>query len=323
MSSLLQLRDSIERFLDSALPTWMVPTVWPLLALAVILLLAWLGRRLLAVAAPKVTAIALITAKETLAQPVFYVALGIGGFLVALVFPFIPYNTFGEDIKMLKDSGLTLIMLLSILVALWTASVSIADEIEGRTALTLLSKPVGRLQFILGKFVGVLLPVALLFLLLGVLFLGSISYKVVYDARENSSPVPTVQQCRAEMGQIVPGMVLAFMETIVLTAISVAISTRLPMLPNLIICSTVYVLGHLAPLIVDSPVGENYAIVSFVAQLIAVVVPVLDHYNIQAAVATGQSVPAAYLAWTTLYCALYTTFALLAALLMFEERDLA
>jgi ABC-type transport system involved in multi-copper enzyme maturation permease subunit len=300
----------------------MVPTVWPLLALGVILLLAWLGKHALATVAPKVTAIALVTAKETLAQPVFYVALGIGGFLVALVFPFIPYNTFGEDIKMLKDSGLTLIMLLSILVALWTASVTIADEIEGRTALTLLSKPVGRLQFIVGKFVGVLLPVALLFLLLGVLFLGSISYKVVYDARENSSPIPTVHECRAEMGQIVPGMVLSFMETIVLTAISVAISTRLPMLPNLIICSTVYVLGHLAPLIVGSPVGEN-AIVSFVAQLIAVVLPVLDHFNIQAAVATGQSVPASYLAWTTLYCALYTVFALLAALLLFEDRDLA
>ena len=35
---------------------------------------------------------------------------------------------------------------------------------------------------------------------------------------------------------IVPGLVLAFMETVVLTAISVAISTRLPMLPNLVIC---------------------------------------------------------------------------------------
>lgn len=318
----LELRDNVERVLDTALPTWMVPLVWPLLALGVILLLAWVGRYVAASLFAKVTAIALTTAKETFAQPVFYVALGIGGFLVALVFPFIPYNTFGEDIKMLKDSGLTLVMLLSILVALWTASVSVADEIEGRTALTLLSKPVGRLQFIVGKFLGILLPVALLFLLLGALFLGSISYKVVYDARENSSSPPTVEMCRDEMLQIVPGMVLSFMETIVLTAISVAISTRLPMLPNLIICSTVYVLGHLAPLIVNSPVGEN-PIVGFVAQLIAVVVPVLDHYNIQAAVATGQSVPFVYLAWTTLYCALYTTFALLAALLLFEERDLA
>lgn len=323
MSSLLALRDSIERVLDTALPTWMVPLIWPLLALAAIVLLAWAGRYLAAALFPKVTAIALTTAKETFAQPVFYVALGIGGFLVAVVFPFIPYNTFGEDIKMLKDSGLTLVMLLSILVALWTASVSVADEIEGRTALTLLSKPVGRLQFILGKFLGILLPVALLFLLLGALFLGSVSFKVVYDARENSSPPPTVETCRDEMQQIVPGMVLSFMETIVLTAISVAISTRLPMLPNLIICSTVYVLGHLAPLIVGSKVGQENYIVGFVGQLIAVVVPVLDHYNIQAAVATGQTVPFVYLAWTTLYCALYTTFALLAALLLFEDRDLA
>ena len=103
--------------------------------------------------APKVAAIAWTTAKEAMSQPLFYLLLTIGIFGL-LLFPFIPYNTLGEDIKMVKDEGLTLIMVLSIILALWTASVSIADEIEGRTALTLLSKPVGRRQFILGKFLG-------------------------------------------------------------------------------------------------------------------------------------------------------------------------
>ena len=65
-----------------------------------------------------------------------------------MAFIYIPYNTFGEDVKMLKDSGLTLIMVLAILVGLWTASVSVADEIEGRTAVTLLSKPISRRQFV-------------------------------------------------------------------------------------------------------------------------------------------------------------------------------
>ena len=68
---------------------------------------------------------------------------------------------------MFKDSGLILVMLLAILVAVWSASVSVADEIEGRTALTVLSKPVRRHQFILGKFAGILWPVALMFILLG------------------------------------------------------------------------------------------------------------------------------------------------------------
>jgi hypothetical protein len=40
-------------------------------------------------------------------------------------------------------------------------------------------------------------------------------------------------------------------------------------------------------------------------------------------VATGRDVPLDYVAWSLLYCLLYSAFALLAALLMFEDRDLA
>ena len=112
---------------------------------------------LLMLVAPKVAAIARTTAREAWAQPLFWVELAIGAVFL-LISPFIPYNTFGEDVKMIKDSGLTMILVLSIVLAVWTASVSVADEIEGRTALTLLSKPVGRRQFILGKFLGVIAP---------------------------------------------------------------------------------------------------------------------------------------------------------------------
>jgi ABC-type transport system involved in multi-copper enzyme maturation permease subunit len=65
------------------------------------------------------------------------------------------------------------------------------SKIEGRTALTLLSKPVSRRQFILGKFLGILMPVAIMFVVLGALFLASVSYKVVYDARETAQADPT------------------------------------------------------------------------------------------------------------------------------------
>ena len=82
-------------------------------------------------------AIALSTAKSEIAQPLFFVLMAIGIFLL-LVFIWVPYYTFGEDVKMLKDSGLTLIMVLSIIVAVWAASTSVAEEIEGRTALTVL-----------------------------------------------------------------------------------------------------------------------------------------------------------------------------------------
>ena len=112
------------------------------------------------------------------------------------------------------------------------------------------------------------------------------SYKVVYDSREVAKTEPTWQLCYLEMIAHVPGLVLAFLETVVLAAISVAISTRLPMLANLIVCASIYVLGHLVPMLVNSSVGK-FEIVRFVGQFIATVLPVLDHFNIQAAVAAG------------------------------------
>jgi ABC-type transport system involved in multi-copper enzyme maturation permease subunit len=270
---------------------------------------------------PHISTIALATSKEAIAQPLYLLVLLIGGFLLML-YIIIPYNTFGEDVKMYKDSGLMTIMVLAILVALWTASVSVADEIEGRTALTLLSKPISRRQFVLGKFLGIVWPIFLLFILLGVWMLIWVSCKVVYDARETSNPDPSWQLCSNEMIGTVPGLVLAFMEVVVLAAISVAISTRLPMLPNLVIVGAIYVLGNLGPLIVQSSVGRN-EFVAFFGQLVALVLPMLDVFNIQAAVAGGKHVPLDYLGWALLYCALYSTVAMLFALILFEDRDLA
>ena len=124
------------------------------------------------------------------------------------------------------------------------------------------------------------------------------------------------------MIRTVPGLVLAFMETVVLAALSVAISTRLPLLANFVICFTIYLLGHLTPLIVQSSVGQ-LVFVKFFGQLIATVFPVLDHFNIQAAVAAGVPVPYTYLLLSLVYCLIYSVIALLLALVLFEDRDLA
>ncbi len=313
--------DASQLILFAMSPTWIKP-LWLvaaglLAAGAAVFILNALMRLLV----PKVAAIAWTTAKEATSQPLFYVLLTIGVFGLIL-FPFVPYNTLGEDIKMVKDEGLTLIMVLSIVLALWTASLSIADEIEGRTALTLLSKPVGRRQFILGKFLGILLPVMMMYIVLGAIFLSSVSFKKVYDARETATAEPTAAECQDEMIQIAPGLALGLMEVVVLTAISVAISTRLPMMANLIICAAIYVLGHLVPILADSAVGKN-EYVRFVADLQAAVFPVLDQFNISTGISTGQPVPLVYLGVALIYCLLYSTVAMLFALLLFEDRDLA
>ncbi len=271
---------------------------------------------------PKIAAIAWTTAKEALAQPLFYMLLAVGFFLIVLML-YIPYYTFGEDTKFFEENALTLVMLLAMILAVWTASSSVAEEIDGRTALTVLCKPISRRDFVLGKFLGVLGPVAILFIVLGAFYLTFVSIKVVYDARECSLPEPNSAACYAEVVRMAPGLLLAFMEATVMAAISVAISTRLGFLPNLVICLSIYVLGNLLPTLAKSAMGQKVPIVPFLADLMSAILPVLDHFNIYGPISTGSSVPATYLGLAALYCLAYTALAMFVALLMIEDRDLA
>lgn len=273
-------------------------------------------------AAPKIAAVALATAREVAVQPLFQI-IAIVGAVALLVVIYIPGNTFGEDVKMLKSSDVTLIKILAVIVALWAASESVSGELEGRTAMTVLSKPIGRRQFLIGKFMGIVLPVILLFLILGSVFLITVSYKVVYDARESAKLEPNWLECYQAMITSVPVLVLAFFEAVALSALCVAISTRLSALATLIICCSVYVLGHLVPMVVASSAADSYGFINFTGQLSAAVLPVLDHFESEAAVATDTAIPLAYLAWAGVYCLLYSTVAMLVGLTLFEDRDLA
>ena len=278
---------------------------------------------LFAASFPKVYAIALSTFKTEVSQPVFLILMLIGlVFIVASIY--IPYNTFGEDIKMYKDSGLTLLRVLGIFLAVWAASKSLAEEIEGRTALTVLSKPVSRRQFILGKYSGIGMTIAVLFIILGIWFIIWVAYKPVYDSQESTIREFSWQNCHREAMNTIPGLVLAWLEAMVFAAISVAISTRLGILANFLICFAIYVLGHLTPLIVQSAeVAQSFEGVVVFGQLISIVFPVLDHFDINAAITGDEDVPVSYLGWSAIYSALYGLIALLVALVLFEDRDLA
>ena len=103
------------------------------------------------------------------------------------------------------------------------ASTSVADEIEGKTALTVLSKPVSRRDFILGKFVGIAWTVLVMFVMFGAVMLVTVTYKTIYDAREYSTDMEQItwQVCHNEMMQTIPGLFLAYMETLVLAALMI------------------------------------------------------------------------------------------------------
>lgn len=265
--------------------------------------------------------IARATTKEAVRQPVFLLCMALA-IVVLLINTFLPFYSLGEDVKMLKDCSLATILISGLLIAVWTASTSIADEIEGKTAMTLLSKPINRRQFVLGKYIGILQAVLWYMLPIVIVFLGCVFYKVGYDAKEGSKDAPDFATTIAVVTQVLPGIALLFMEIAVLAGISVAISTRLPMIVNLTACFAIFVVGHLAGVLVK--VGETrLEYVQFMAKVIATVLPGLEVFNISAAVATEAIVPPDYLAYSAVYCLCYCTATVLMAYILFEDRDLA
>ena len=182
-----------------------------------------------------------------------------------------------------------------------------------------------RRQFILGKFLGLLAAVLLVFIILTILFSATLYYKVGYDAKETRGEDPPVAERWQHVWDAQPGLVLAFFQVTILTAISVAVSTRLPMLVNIVLCLAIAVLGHLMHLVVAAAKEAHvFELVEFMATLFALVLPALENFNVGPAIALGQSVPwGGYVFWGFCYCVVYTTAALLLAFILFEDRDLA
>ena len=102
-----------------------------------------------------VCSIASNTFVEAVRQPVYAVILLCAASLIALS-PYITMFTLMNSQKFITDMGLATVMLAGLLMAAFSASSVISHEIEIRTALTVISKPVGRMTFIFGKFIGVL-----------------------------------------------------------------------------------------------------------------------------------------------------------------------
>lgn len=274
----------------------------------------------------KTYSLAISTAKGAIRQPAFWVITFVAVCML-IISVFLPYFTFNEDIKMYKDIGLTIVLVAALALAFLTASSAVAEEIEGKTAVTVLSKPLTRRQFILGKYLGIELGVLAMFSILGACFAYGVYYKTSYDLAEASGVSDTLKEGGAHVVQIIPGLVLGFFEVSLLAAISVAISTRLPMLANLLVCASIFLLGHLTPVLVQSTsqAGQDRnELVAFMAQLFAFVLPSLEFFNSAPAISTGAVIPwGTYVLPALWYCLLYTGAALMFAFLLFENRDVA
>jgi hypothetical protein len=106
-------------------------------------------------------AIAINTFMELVRQPIFLL-LTTSSACFTIFLAAVPYFGFGEDPKLVKDMSLAVMLLAGLLGAVLCASSSVAQEIRLGTALTVLAKPVGRVTFLLGKYVGLAAALSLM-----------------------------------------------------------------------------------------------------------------------------------------------------------------
>jgi hypothetical protein len=234
---------------------------------------------------PKGGAIALAAFREGVRQPMFWLLFGVA-FAALTISPFIPYWTFGEDFLVIREIGYDTILLIAAVFGALAASMSISEEIEGRTAVTLMSKPVSRRHFLIGKFLGIILAAGVLFALLGTYFEGVTLFKPWWDKSDqpwwdqrnvtivtpSETPAPPwimdllhrwalpgantdllrgIGLWTHLMLDIAPGLILGFSQVMVLIAIAVSLATRVPMVVNLVAVVVLFFLAHLAPVLVS------------------------------------------------------------------------
>jgi ABC-type transport system involved in multi-copper enzyme maturation permease subunit len=97
---------------------------------------------------------------ETIRQPVYAIIIT-AALLLFFVSPSIAMYTMSDDNKLLRELGLSTLFIASLFIAIFSASGAVAEEIENKTIMTVLTKPVQRPIFILAKFLGVTGAVAM------------------------------------------------------------------------------------------------------------------------------------------------------------------
>jgi ABC-type Na+ efflux pump permease subunit len=256
---------------------------------------------------------------------------------------------------MFKSVGLDLILLLVLIATLFATSKSIYEEIEDRTMLTLMSKPIRKWEVLIGKYLGIILAAAMAVAILGAVIMLCVWWRVPGDYQFNrrsldEREIRQIFDTRLmHLAGLVPSLVLMWLQIAVLAAVSVAISTRVSLVVNLPVVIILYIAGNLTrflfPISFGSggsragPLADSNVFAKAVAYVLGNVVPFLATFDLRnktiysrvALVGTifardPNAVPMSeiwgYTGVAFLYAAAYATFALAVGMLLFQTREL-
>jgi Cu-processing system permease protein len=248
--------------------------------------------------------IALNTFKESVRNKILYnilfLALGVIIFSVSVA----DWSVF-ERVQVMEDFGLATMSLTGLIMAVFIGVGLLGREIASKTVYMIVTKPIGRGCFLVGKFLGLLGVLLINFGAMALILWGAL---VVMGGA--ASPA------------LLPAVALIWMELAIMIAAAMLFSSFSTPILSAIFTLAFYVGGHLNDLVSVELLHKRQPLVETLLRVVYYVLPNLEHFNIRTAVVYGISLPPAYVVYTMLYGLCYLTALLVLSTMIFRRRDL-
>ncbi|MCB0358167.1 MAG: ABC transporter permease subunit [Bdellovibrionales bacterium] len=254
----------------------------------------------------KVQAIALNTFREAVRNKILY-SVVLFAIVLVLVSALFGAVTIGDQAKVIKDFGLFSLSFFGAIITIICGTTLLNKELKQKTIYNILSKPVERWQFIVGKHLGLTFTVSAL---VGLMGLALTAFLGLYEGRLDVL--------------LVQGVMLTILEVAVVAAVCIFFSA-------LVVTTTLSGLFTLATYIAGRSIayfsffqqGEHYEpTIAKVVTVFDYILPDLSLFNFSDSIVYGTPVPSEDFAFAAVYAAAYSVAALTLATLIFMKREL-
>lgn len=240
---------------------------------------------------------------------------------------FMAQMTFQQEFQVLKDVGLGAMSIFSSLLAILATARLVPQEIEERTAYTVLAKPVSRFEYLAGKLLGVFLLLVLSLIAMAAMFLAVLVLReqtVLSETARQFSAAPPEQSAEALRAvraaafnsDLFAAMAVIYAKACLLGALTLFVSTfASSTIFTVIVMAFVYFIGHLQPIAREYWLQSNTAgwLTKTFLALVALTFPDLQVFNLSDDVVTGNAIPLSLvlktIAMGLFYCAFYLALA--------------
>jgi len=251
----------------------------------------------------KILALAYNTFREAIRDKVLYSLLFFSIAMIG-VSVILDQLTVGEKTKIIKDFGLASIAIFGVMIAVFVGIGLVYKEMERKTIYNILSKPIQRYQFLIGKYLGLLVT-----LLVEVTVMSAALFLMLYfyEGRIDWFLFSAI------------GMI--FLELMLITAFALLFSSfSTPILSGLFTLSF-YVIGHLTPDLLELGGRSESQVLKSVTEVLYYVIPNLEFFNIKANAVYHLPLEQGYFFVATFYGAFFICFILLLSMVIFQKRD--